>query len=175
MLVDDLVSQQPSYHTKVVFVGTSDAGKSSIVERLVSDSFGDVHPATIGACYESIPIDDHRKLQLWDTAGQERFAPVVPIYVRGAHIAVVVYSLVDVSSYEQAKVYYDRVKEVSPTATMIIVGNKEDLLDEATTAIHPDRVNNDYPDDIKMVTSAKSGKGRLELLEKLRTLSDISW
>lgn len=173
-LVDDPIPYQSSYHTKVVFVGTSGVGKSAIVKRLVTNYFDNDSPATVGAWYESIPIDDHRKLQLWDTAGQERYATVVPVYLRGAHIAVIVYSLVDVASYEQMKVWYNRVKEAAPSATIIIVGNKEDLLDEATSVIHPSRVDNDYPNDIKMVTSALSGKGRDDLLEKLCTLDDIA-
>lgn len=164
--------QQPSYHAKVVFAGTSGVGKTSIVGRLVTDQFTGDSPPTIGAAYGSIPIDNYRKLQLWDTAGQERYSPIVPIYFRGAQIVVLVYSVVDSSSYEQMRVWYTKAKELVPEAIIIIVGNKEDLLEEATHTIHPTKVATEYPDDVRLFTSAYSGEGISDLREKLLVIED---
>jgi small GTP-binding protein len=88
----------PSY--KFIIVGSSGVGKTSILKRLVEDSFSEDSLATIGVEFEStvIMVDSQKvKLQIWDTAGQERFRSIAKAYYRNAVGVIVVYDLTDPS------------------------------------------------------------------------------
>mmetsp|Transcript_3002 Transcript_3002/g.7003 ORF Transcript_3002/g.7003 Transcript_3002/m.7003 type:complete len:165 (+) Transcript_3002:94-588(+) len=79
---------------KVVLLGSSGVGKSSILRRLVEDKFQDDERATIGAEFKSHTVDiNDRKyvLNIWDTAGQERYGCLQEMYYRGASAAIIVY------------------------------------------------------------------------------------
>jgi Ras-related protein Rab-1A len=92
------------YLFKVVIVGNSSVGKSSILRRFADDSFQESYLATIGVdfrfkyfqilYFRSITCGgDIVKLQIWDTAGQERFRTITGAYYKGAHAIVVVYDI----------------------------------------------------------------------------------
>ncbi|KNC37608.1 Rab5b protein [Plasmodium falciparum RAJ116] len=67
---------------KIVLLGDSGVGKSSIALYLCHGRFSEKHQVTIGATM---------KLHIWDTGGQERFRSMAPLYYRDAYGAVVVY------------------------------------------------------------------------------------
>ena len=72
---------------KILLVGDSGVGKSSLVQRFVHDTFEEVSP-TVGVDFKLkyVDIDGKRlKLTVWDTAGQERFRTLTSSYYRGAH------------------------------------------------------------------------------------------
>ncbi|GME85715.1 unnamed protein product [[Candida] boidinii] len=68
---------------KLVLLGESAVGKSSIVHRFVKDSFDDLRESTIGAAFltQTIALDNNVtvKFEIWDTAGQERYKSLAPI------------------------------------------------------------------------------------------------
>ena len=119
---------------KVVLLGTTMVGKTSIVTRVTSGEFDPSIKPTIGACYASKSFDvDGRtvKLQIWDTAGQERFKTLVPMYYRGAKVAVIVFSVTDSASLGEIDFWATGVKAgTSPPPVLFIIGNKIDLVDE---------------------------------------------
>lgn len=71
---------------KLVFVGDSGVGKTSLVERTVKNSFTEFADSTIGAAFHkyTLKTDDNRTVtyNIWDTAGQERYRSLGPIYYR---------------------------------------------------------------------------------------------
>jgi len=120
----------PFVEAKIVLLGDTGVGKTSIVLRYVEQRFSNTSTPTIGASFltKTIWVNENRiKLQLWDTAGQERFRSLAPMYYRGAAAALLVYDVTDEESFEQVK---DWVKELRHNSTddviIAIVGNQVD-------------------------------------------------
>ena len=85
-----------TYQYKLVLLGESAVGKSSLVLRFCRNTFSSNLESTIGAAFLTQTISlsqDLMKFEIWDTAGQERYHSLAPMYYRGAHAAVVVYDL----------------------------------------------------------------------------------
>lgn len=106
-----MLSTQGEYHYlfKVVLVGNSCVGKSSIVIRYADDEFSEVFLATIGVDFrfKSLPLDGNKvKLQIWDTAGHERFRTITSSYYRGAHALMIVFDITDKQSFQDAVNYW---------------------------------------------------------------------
>jgi Ras-related protein Rab-2A len=78
-------------------------GKSCVLKRLVENEFKEDHDVTVGVEFGSylIKIEDKiLKLQIWDTAGQESFRAITKIFYRGAHAAILAYSVVKRDTFE---------------------------------------------------------------------------
>ena len=117
---------------KVVFVGQSGTGKSSILERFTQDTFASYTESTIGASFAvgTIALNQKEiKIGVWDTAGQERYDSLVPLYYRDAKVGVVVYDITCKSSFDKAKYWLDNLRQNEPSAKCVIVGSKLDLED----------------------------------------------
>ncbi|CDR00678.1 unnamed protein product, partial [Oncorhynchus mykiss] len=75
--------------------------------------------------------DPQVRLQLWDTAGQERFRSLIPSYIRDSTVAVVVYDITNVNSFQQTSKWIDDVRtERGSDVIIMLVGNKTDLGDK---------------------------------------------
>ena len=115
---------------KVVFVGQSGTGKSSILERFTQNSFTSYTESTIGASFAvgTITLDQKKiKIDFWDTAGQEKYNSLVPLYYRDAKVGVVVYDITSKCSFDKAKYWLEKLKQNEPNTKCIIVGSKLDL------------------------------------------------
>ena len=90
---------------KVVFLGDSSVGKTSLINRFLHDSFDGVYRATIGLDFmtKKVQRDDQKnvKFQIWDTAGQERFRSLIPSYVHKSSVAVIVYDITNAETFSQ--------------------------------------------------------------------------
>uniref|UniRef100_A0A7M4ED95 RAB5C, member RAS onco family n=1 Tax=Crocodylus porosus TaxID=8502 RepID=A0A7M4ED95_CROPO len=86
---------------KLVLLGESAVGKSSLVLRFVKGQFHEYQESTIGAAFltQTVCLDDTTvKFEIWDTAGQERYHSLAPMYYRGAQAAIVVYDITNTVS-----------------------------------------------------------------------------
>jgi len=115
---------------KIVLLGDTGVGKTSIVVRYVEQRFSSVMSPTIGASFltKTIIIDGVRvKLQLWDTAGQERFRSLAPMYYRGAAAAVLIYDVASEESFHRVKEWVKELRtNVFDEILLVIVGNQID-------------------------------------------------
>ena len=88
---------------KILVIGESGVGKSSLMLRFTDEQFSQDTPPTIGLDYR-VKVMDHKgfsvKLSIWDTAGQERFKNISSSYYRGAHGVILVYDLTSRRSLE---------------------------------------------------------------------------
>ena len=87
---------------KLVLLGESAVGKSSLVLRFVKGQFHEYQESTIGAAYlsQTVCLDDTTvKFEIWDTAGQERYESLAPMYYRGAQAAIVVFDITNQVGY----------------------------------------------------------------------------
>jgi len=123
-----------TYQYKLVLLGESADGKSSLVLRFVKGQFFEYQESTIGAAFltQTVVLDDCTvKFEIWDTAGQERYHSLAPMYYRGAAAAVVVYDVTNKQSFVRAQNW---VKELQRQGTSKIIialaGNKCDLISQ---------------------------------------------
>ncbi|PAV22676.1 GTP-binding RAB5 [Pyrrhoderma noxium] len=120
------------YQFKLVLLGESAVGKSSLVLRFVKDQFDDYRESTIGAAFltQTVPLEDGStvKFEIWDTAGQERYKSLAPMYYRNANCAVVVYDITQRASLEKARTWIRELqRQADPSIVITLCGNKLDL------------------------------------------------
>nr|OQO22875.1 GTP-binding protein ypt5 [Rachicladosporium sp. CCFEE 5018] len=121
---------------KLVLLGESAVGKSSLVLRFVKDQFDDYRESTIGAAFltQTIALDDQTtvKFEIWDTAGQERYKSLAPMYYRNANCAVVVYDITQAASLDKAKSWVKELqRQANENIIIALAGNKLDLVTES--------------------------------------------
>ena len=139
---------------KVVLLGDSGVGKSSLALRFSSNKFRPYSETTIGASFMSKTVDliledddndDERpgqqqlqqakrvstrrvEFKIWDTAGQEKYHSLAPMYYRGAGAAILVYDLCHRRSFVTLQKWVDEIQEKGPPEIVLVVcGNKSDL------------------------------------------------
>ena len=119
---------------KVLIIGNSCAGKTSILRRHVDCKFSEEVPGTIGVDYRAntyIRNGQRYDLQVWDTAGQERFRNVTRAYYRDANAALLVFDLNDHKSFaaipEWHRQLLDQTGKQDNELVIILIGNKCDL------------------------------------------------
>nr|XP_032836009.1 ras-related protein Rab-35 isoform X2 [Petromyzon marinus] len=87
---------------KLLIIGDSGVGKSSLLLRFSDNVFSGSHITTIGVDFKIRTMDvggERVKLQIWDTAGQERFRTITSTYYRGTHGVIVVYDVTSAESF----------------------------------------------------------------------------
>lgn len=116
---------------KVVMIGDSGVGKSSILHRYSNDDFKDNYISTIGVDFEIKTFDlDGKgvKMQIWDTAGQERFHNITTSYYRNSHCIMMVYDVTDPQSFRNMPKWLAEIRRYGGHDTKVLmVGNKSDL------------------------------------------------
>jgi len=120
---------------KVIILGDSNVGKTSLMNQYVHKRFSNQYKATIGADFltKEIMIDDKLvTLQIWDTAGQERFQSLGVAFYRGADSCVLVFDLTDAKSFDNLESWMDEfLVHANPnnpaTFPFVVLGNKADL------------------------------------------------
>ena len=93
---------------KLLIIGDSGVGKSSLLVRFADNQFSGNYITTIGVDFKirTIELNGERvKLQIWDTAGQERFRTITSTYYRGTHGVIVVYDVASGDSFANVKRY----------------------------------------------------------------------
>jgi Ras-related protein Rab-8A len=117
---------------KMLLIGDSSVGKSSLLTRFNDDSFSIDFISTIGIDFKvkTLLLDGKKyKLQIWDTAGQERFRTITTAYYRGAMGVILVFSLNSISSFASIKNWIQNIHDhVNHKVPIILVGNKSDLV-----------------------------------------------
>jgi small GTP-binding protein len=159
---------------KVVLLGTTQVGKTSLMNRITKGTADDATAPTIGAQCASLVLHVGNKsvnLQIWDTAGQERFRNLVPMYFRGAAVALVVFSIVESASLKEVEFWANSVKkEARPDVELIVVGNKIDLEDQREVAAVHGEAEASRHGARYFEVSAKTGDSVKELIERVAAL-----
>jgi Ras-related protein Rab-5C len=117
---------------KIVLLGDTGVGKTSICLNYINNELGNYTEPTIGAAFYSVLVEtgqDLYKLDIWDTAGQEKYRALTTMYYRYASVVIVVYDIGSMGSFENAKKWIHEVRQmVKPEPAIILVGNKCDLI-----------------------------------------------
>lgn len=152
---------------KVVFLGNAGVGKTAIINCISKSGNNDPSP-TLGASTISVKASsdgEFATMQIWDTAGQEAYKCLLPLYVRGAQVAILVFDVSNEDSFVGINDWVDFVSSNGNVQTVILVANKIDL----DRRVPVDDVLQ-YSERTKFAyieTSAVTGEGILELVSML--------
>eukprot|EP01121_Diplochlamys_sp_Union-15-3_P021017 TRINITY_DN838_c0_g1_i3.p1 TRINITY_DN838_c0_g1~~TRINITY_DN838_c0_g1_i3.p1 ORF type:complete len:195 (-),score=31.05 TRINITY_DN838_c0_g1_i3:27-611(-) len=164
---------QSKNNFKVVFLGKSGVGKTSITLRFCRDTFQPGTEATIGASFltKMMNIKDRSiKFEMWDTAGQERYRALAPMYYRNADAAVLVYDICETDSFDALQSWYSELQKNVPDCIIVLAGNKADL-EEKRKVSHASAMEYANEKDCPIVeVSSKTGQNVAELFQKLGQL-----
>ena len=129
-----MTEEQYDFIFKVLLLGNSDVGKSSLLLRFVDKLWTDSFVPTIGVDFKvkTIQIGEKTvKMQIWDTAGQERFRNVVASYFRGSNGILLIYDVTNKDSFKNLDNWLEVIENnASDNVLKILIGNKIDLVDE---------------------------------------------
>jgi len=145
---------------KLVLLGESAVGKSSLVLRFVKGQFHEYQESTIGAAFltQTVCLDDTTvKFEIWDTAGQERYHSLAPMYYRGAQAAIVVYDITNQESFAKAKNWVKELqRQANPNIVIAFAGNKADLANKRMVEFEESQAYSEENGLLFMETSAKT-------------------
>ncbi|AWP17756.1 putative ras-related protein Rab-5C-like [Scophthalmus maximus] len=145
---------------KLVLLGESAVGKSSLVLRFVKGQFHEFQESTIGAAFltQTVCLDDTTvKFEIWDTAGQERYHSLAPMYYRGAQAAIVVYDITNTDTFARAKNWVKELqRQASPNIVIALAGNKADIANKRAVDLQEAQTYADDNSLLFMETSAKT-------------------
>ena len=124
-----MANAKPELKFKILTIGDSAVGKTSLLLKYVDNFFPETHMATIGVEYKTKNIETSKYkviLHLWDTAGQERFKSITKSFFNNANGIVFVYDITSKESFDGVKNW---IKDAEPYGKFesILCGNKIDL------------------------------------------------
>ncbi|UJR16829.1 hypothetical protein I4U23_003728 [Adineta vaga] len=116
---------------KIVLIGDTNVGKSSLLSRFMNKTFTETSSPTIGADFLSHTIKQDRKrtrLYFYDTSGQEKFHQLISSFLQNATGVIIVFDVTNTESFENVEQWTREVNSYLSTNTnKILVGNKCDL------------------------------------------------
>ena len=157
---------------KLVLVGDTNVGKTSLVSRYLYNKFG-TPSATIAAQFMIKVVTfagENYKLQIWDTAGQERFRAMAPLYYRNADVAIIVSDVQQRNFQSSITFWLEQLqKSTSDDLVVAVCVNKSDIGEDEWTINRNDLTelvqhSNANGCDV-YVTSAKENKGVLAMFK----------
>ena len=133
--------QEYDYLFKILLIGNTFVGKSSLLQRFIDQSWNGKFDPTIGVDFvriiknkkiqklKTIEVEGKKvKLQIWDTAGEERFRNITSSYYKGGHGILLMYDITNRNSFESIKNWLIEVeKHADKNIYKILIGNKIDL------------------------------------------------
>ena len=158
---------------KVVLVGESGVGKTSIITQFIDQTFQEDQQSTTGGTFstKSVICEGGKilKFEIWDTAGQEKYRSLTTMFYKDANAAVMVYDVTRKESFDEIKNYWsNQIKENSPeNIILVIAGNKSDLIEQETVDEEEARNFAKELNAIFISTSAKSSEGINSLFEEI--------
>lgn len=125
------MEQSYDYLFKLLLVGDSGVGKTSLLLRFTQNEFSPDTRNTVGVDLKVKMVNfrgNRLKLTIWDTAGQERFRTLTSAYYRGAHGIILVYDISDRKSFINVKEWLEEIDiySTNEAAIKLLVGNKID-------------------------------------------------
>ena len=145
---------------KILLIGDSSVGKTSILLKYIDDKFPELHMSTIGVEYkiQTLIINGRTViLRIWDTSGQERYRSITRNFYRNANGILFIFDITNKVTFDNIKNWLIDSQNCETQVTKILVGNKIDLddnrkIDKETIEKYAERKKMKYYE-----TSAKEG------------------
>lgn len=151
------------YQFRLILIGDSTVGKSSLLKAFTEGRFAEVSDPTVGVDFFArlVEVKDGTrvKLQLWDTAGQERFRSITRSYYRNSVGALLVYDITKRSTFEHMPEWlFEAKRHIEPhKAVFQLVGCKYDMESEREVSHEEAQQLADFYNISFLETSAKTG------------------
>jgi small GTP-binding protein len=160
------------YTFKILLIGDSNVGKSSLILKSVKNKFIEEFKSTIGFEFFYLRYKINNKniqLQLWDTCGQERYHSLIKNIYKNSVLTIMVYSICDNNSFDNLEFWLKEIKIYSqPNIPVFLIGNKKDIENERIVKFKKGKqFFNDYNLQFFMETSAKIGFSSNELFKEV--------
>jgi len=138
LLNSSQISQSDNFiNFKIIIIGDSGVGKSSLLKRAVQNTFDTNYQATIGFEFllMHFKVNDLKiKLQIWDTCGEEMYRSLVQGFYRNTSLAIIVYDISRKKSFEALEIWLKDLRQHTEEGIPVfIVGNKMDLQKDIST------------------------------------------
>ena len=158
---------------KILLIGDSFVGKTSLLLKYCDGEFPEAHMATIGVEFKDkiISLDQKQiKLQIWDTSGQERFRSITQNFYRNADGILFVFDVTNKESFEHIKDWIMDSQVENSDIKRILVANKIDLInnrvvDKTIIEKLAENKNMNY-----FETSAKTGENVEQIFKEIGAL-----
>ena len=170
---------------KMILLGESGVGKTSIIKRYLNDQFDRNEQSTMSMSYVAKTIEVDKKkitLNIWDTIGQEKYRSISKLFLNETKIVILVYDITSIHSFKELDYWYGLCQELlGPEIILGVAGNKMDLYLEQEV---PDDQVKEFTESkgaIFSLLSAKENKDTVDLyinklvkayLDKNETKSD---
>ncbi len=120
---------------KIIILGSSEVGKTSILDRYFKNEFRGNQLSSIGIDFQTkfFKFDDNKKIKVnyVDTAGQEKFRAISVNYLKGAHGVILVFDITKERTFSALEEWMKNLRENNQfNISKILFGNKSDLSDE---------------------------------------------
>ena len=126
-----MVNNEESIEMKLILLGESGVGKTSIISRYVHDKFDEDNPSSMSMCYVAKKLKKNNmriKLDIWDTIGQEKFRSLSKMFLKDTKIVILVYSITSRKSFESLNYWLNLYKDQLDEGTVLgVAANKNDL------------------------------------------------
>ena len=150
---------------KLLLVGNSNVGKTSIILQYIDNFFPKGHLSTIGVDFK-VKTFEYRSfkinLQVWDTSGQERYHSITNNFFRNADCIFFVYDITNYKSFEGAKIWIKEAEEIGNFFQKMLIGNKCDLVEKRE--VSEEELNN-YSKENNIISLEMSAKEKNNLNE----------
>lgn len=142
----------PTYELKIILLGDTGVGKSTLLKRLVSNVFDPNATSTVGCDYCTTVVNYDAKrvdVTIWDTAGQERFRSLTRMYYSDTNIAFLVFNLNDPKTFDEMKLFHTEVVNANEGPILpVIIGTHLDMVDRETSDIMTSGIVEEYAAEI---------------------------
>ncbi|EAY04245.1 small GTP-binding protein, putative [Trichomonas vaginalis G3] len=160
---------------KVVLIGDSSVGKTSILMKASRGTFSSDTKPTVGAANAVLDIQVNEQtvsLNIWDTAGQEKYRSLTSMYFNAAGLAIVVFDLTNMASFTVIPNFLSLLRErAGVNVKFVLVGNKSDLSNRQVTYEKATEFAQENNAEFYIETSALSGHRIEELFQRCASLS----
>jgi small GTP-binding protein len=161
----------PDITFKIIVLGNSGVGKSCLSLNGTTGKFESNHNATVGFDFFSFVTKVDKKivrLQIWDTCGEEGYRALVQNFYRGSVLAILVYAINDINSFNSIENWIKQLKTFSsPDIKIFLIGNKCDLNEQRQISLEMGmKMKKDFNFEYFLETSAKTGLNSQKLFIK---------
>lgn len=153
---------------KILTLGNSMVGKTSLITKYVDNKFHDSYLSTIGIDYQTKIIEykgEQVQFNIWDSAGQEKYRSISKQYYKKSDAVILTFDLSSQESFQSIDDWFKEVKDQTKNNILIVLnGNKSDLPDDVKTVSKTEAQKFANNNNLKYFeTSAKTGEGVNEL------------
>lgn len=156
---------QNNIEYKIVFIGSQNVGKTSLIQKKKYNTFRNFYAPTYGASYSCISqtLDNTIcDIHIWDTSGQSRFRELLPIYYNDAHCIIIMFDLSKKESFLEAIQIFKNLQ--LHDQTLFLIGNK---LDNKEKKISVTDVNKHFNNLIQYIEISVKDNIHLNIFEKI--------